>query len=68
MAEVKVDYDELRDYVRHNGLPGIAVNTRREIGSNIIEVMKDIKKVVIDLNENLLHPESIDAAAPASYF
>ncbi|NIQ03574.1 MAG: MMPL family transporter [Nitrospinaceae bacterium] len=56
VADVKVDYDELRDYVRHNGLPGIAVNTRREIGSNIIEVMHRIKAEVVDLNQNLLHP------------
>ena len=65
VAEVKVDYDELRDYVRHNGLPGIAVNTRREIGSNIIEVMKDIKKEVADMNENLLHPMGLHLAQTA---
>ena len=56
VATVKVGYDELRDYVRHNGMPGIAINTRREIGSNIIEVMGRIKAVVADMNENLLHP------------
>lgn len=65
VAEVKVDYDELRDYVRHNGLPGIAINTRREIGSNIIQVMKDIKAVVADLNENLLHPLGLHLAQTA---
>ena len=65
VAEVKVDYDELRDYVRHNGLPGIAVNTRREIGSNIIQVMKDIKKAVADLNKNLLHPMGLHLAQTA---
>ncbi len=65
VAEVKVDYDELRDYVRHNGLPGIALNTRREIGSNIIEVMKEIKKVVADMNENLLHPMGLHLAQTA---
>ena len=65
VAEVKVDYDELRDYVRHNGLPGIAINTRREIGSNIIQVMKDIKAVVADMNENLLHPLGLHLAQTA---
>ncbi len=56
VARVSIGYDELRTYVRHNGLPGIAVNARREIGSNIIKVMKELKKVKDDLNENLLHP------------
>jgi hydrophobic/amphiphilic exporter-1 (mainly G- bacteria), HAE1 family len=56
VAEVTVDYDELRDYVRHNGLAGIAINARRELGSNILTVMKELKKVQADLNENLLHP------------
>ena len=56
VAEVKVDYDELRAYVRHNGLPGIAVNARRESGSNILNVMKDLKAVKKDLNENILKP------------
>ena len=56
VAQVRLQYDELRDYVRHNGLPGIAINTRREIGSNILKVMKEIQAVQADLNENLLHP------------
>jgi len=56
VAEVSIDYDELRSYVRHNGLPGIAVNARREIGSNVLTVMRDLRKVVQDLNKNLLEP------------
>ncbi len=56
VAEVVLEFDELRAYVRHNGLPGIAVNARRETGSNILEVMKDLKAVQKDLNENILKP------------
>jgi len=56
VAQVTVSYDELRSYVRHNGLPGIAVNARRELGSNALTVMKELKRVQADLNENLLHP------------
>ncbi len=56
IAKVTVGYDELRDYVRHNGLPGIAVNARRELGSNILTVMQELKRVQKDLNENLLNP------------
>ena len=56
VAEVKIGYDELRTYVRHNGLPGIAVNARRELGSNILVVMKNLKAVQKDLNENILKP------------
>jgi HAE1 family hydrophobic/amphiphilic exporter-1 len=56
VARVTVDYDELRSYVRHNGLPGIAINARRELGSNALMVMQDLKRVQADLNDNLLHP------------
>ena len=56
VAEVTVGYDELRSYVRHNGLPGIAINARREIGSNVLQVMEELKLVRDDLNNNLLHP------------
>ncbi len=65
VAEVKVDYDELRSYVRHNGLPGIAVNARREKGSNILMVMKDLKAVAKDLNDNHLHPIGLHLAQTA---
>ncbi len=56
VAEVKVAHDELRDYVRHNGLPGISINARREIGSNILQVMAEIKKTAAELNKTLLNP------------
>ncbi|QPJ65407.1 MAG: efflux RND transporter permease subunit [Candidatus Nitrohelix vancouverensis] len=56
VAEVSLSYDELRDYVRHNGLPGIAVNARRETGSNILVVMNELKRVKNELNQNVLEP------------
>ncbi len=56
VAEVKATHEELRDYVRHNGLPGISINARREIGSNILQVMDRLKTTARDLNEKLLHP------------
>ncbi|MGP0564562.1 MULTISPECIES: efflux RND transporter permease subunit [unclassified Nitrospina] len=56
VAEVRLAHDELRDYVRHNGLPGISLNARREIGSNILQVMGELKAVVKDLNDNVLNP------------
>ncbi|MBI4383242.1 MAG: efflux RND transporter permease subunit [Nitrospinae bacterium] len=56
VARVHMDYAELRSYVRHNGLPGIAVNAQRALGSNILQVMKDLQETQRDLNENLLHP------------
>lgn len=56
VAEVRLAHDELRDYVRHNGLPGISLNARREIGSNILQVMGELKAAVKDLNENVLNP------------
>jgi hydrophobic/amphiphilic exporter-1 (mainly G- bacteria), HAE1 family len=65
VAEVSVGYDELRNYVRHNGLPGIAVNARRELGSNILSVMKELKKVRDELNENLLRPLGVQLVQTA---
>ncbi|MFQ5483462.1 MAG: efflux RND transporter permease subunit, partial [Nitrospinaceae bacterium] len=56
VAEVRATYDELRSYVRHNGLPGISINARREIGSNILLVMDDLKAAARHLNENPLRP------------
>lgn len=56
VATVTLGYDELRAYVRQNGLPGIAINAQREIGSNIIKVMQELKKARDELNENLLKP------------
>ncbi len=65
VAEVSVEYDELRDYVRHNGLPGIAINARRELGSNILSVMDELKKVRDELNENLLRPLGVQLVQTA---
>ena len=65
VAEVKVSHDVLRDYVRHNGLPGISINARREIGSNILEVMAEIKKTAADLNKNLLNPKGMQLVQTA---
>lgn len=56
VAEVSIGYDELRSYVRHNGLPGISLNARREIGSNILKVMDGLKQARVEINENLLKP------------
>ncbi len=56
IADVALGYDELRSYVRHNGMPGIAINARREIGSNVLQVMEELKKARDELNENLLNP------------
>ncbi len=65
VAKVTVDYDELRDYVRHNGLPGIAVNARRELGSNILTVMEELKRARDELNENLLRPLGVQLVQTA---
>lgn len=56
VAQARSGFAELRSYVRHNGLPGIAINAQRELGSNILKVMEDLRAAQKDLNENLLHP------------
>ncbi len=65
VAEVKATHEELRDYVRHNGLPGISINARREIGSNILQVMGRLKETARNLNEKLLNPMGLQLVQTA---
>lgn len=54
VATVEFSKAEARAQVRHNGEPALAMNARRQPGTNIIQVMDDVKATVKRLNEGLL--------------
>ncbi|NQV98678.1 MAG: efflux RND transporter permease subunit [Rhodospirillales bacterium] len=57
IAEVKFNYKDPVARIRFNGQPAMAVNTVRENGANVIQVMEGIIKAVDELNANAL-PEA----------
>ncbi|MHC4947343.1 MAG: efflux RND transporter permease subunit [Planctomycetota bacterium] len=50
VAEVALTYKEPTSFVRSKGLPVIAINAEREIGSNVMEVMAGLQAEVDRLN------------------
>ncbi|MDA0998504.1 MAG: efflux RND transporter permease subunit, partial [Proteobacteria bacterium] len=54
IAKVRFDYSDPTARISINGFPGIAMNTVRETGANVIEVMKGIRAAVAELNERQL--------------
>ncbi len=54
IATVEMSRAELRAQVRHNGELAMATNARRQPGTNIIQVMDDLKVTVQRLNEGIL--------------
>jgi HAE1 family hydrophobic/amphiphilic exporter-1 len=59
IGEVRYDYGKPRATIRRNGAPGLAVNAVRETGANVIEVMKELRAAVVELNEDVLHPHGL---------
>ena len=59
IGEVRYDYAKPRATIRRNGAPGLAVNAVRETGANVIEVMKELRTAVVELNEDVLHPRGL---------
>ncbi|ACS79160.1 efflux RND transporter permease subunit [Maridesulfovibrio salexigens] len=43
----------------HNGIPGMAIGVKPEPGSNVLEVTKNVRKVVEDLNAEVLADKGI---------
>ena len=50
IAEVKLNYEAPIARIRFNGQPAMAVNTVRENGANVIQVMTGIKEAISELN------------------
>ena len=59
IAEVAFNSKEPTARIRFNGQPAMAVNAVRENGANVIEVMREIRKAVDDLNKNVLPRENV---------
>ena len=54
IAEVDFTFKEPRAIIRYLGEDSIAINAIRQSGANVIDVMKEIKFTIKNLNENVL--------------
>ena len=54
IADVRFSYKDPVARIRMLGEPALAINTVRETGANVIEVMAGIKEAIAELNENVL--------------
>ena len=59
IAEVKLGYKKLEAFVRQKNEPSIAVNAQREVGANVLTVMKGLREACLELNENLLRDRGL---------
>ena len=54
IADVRFSYKEPTARIRYNGQPAIAVNAVRDHGANVIEVMKEVRTAIDELNKGPL--------------
>ncbi len=59
VANVVFDYKEPVARIRMNGVPALALPVYRETGANVIEVMKQVRAAVDEMNADILKPESL---------
>lgn len=59
IADVRFNYKDPVARIRFNGQPAMAVNTVRENGANVIQVMEGITKAIDDLNTNVLPDQGL---------
>lgn len=59
IARVEILHEDPRAQVRVKGIPCIAMNVQRRTGSNLLDIMDELKVVVKDLNENVLHKRGL---------
>lgn len=50
VAQVIDGYAEATGFVRLNGRPGVAIGVRRQAGSNVVAMIRDLDRVVDELN------------------
>ena len=60
IATVAFGYKEPVARIRYLGQPGMALNTVRETGANVIETMEAIRGAVAELNESVLPRENLN--------
>jgi HAE1 family hydrophobic/amphiphilic exporter-1 len=51
VAEVVETWKEAESFVRSQGIPVLAINVQKEVGTNVIEVMDGVKAAIADLGE-----------------
>lgn len=56
VADVVVDFKKESGFVRSLGEPVIAINAQREVGTNVLEVMGNLKAALREVNDNVLGP------------
>jgi len=54
IAKVEMGLEEPSERVRYKGIPSVAINAQRRVGSNVLEVMDGLKKAMASLNSNQL--------------
>ena len=59
IARVEYGYKKPTERVRTNGQPAIAINATRQVGANVIETMKGIRKAVSELNAGPIAQERL---------
>lgn len=59
IATVEYGYKKPTARVRTNGHPAIAINATRQVGANVIETMKGIRKAVAELNSGPIAQERL---------
>ena len=56
VSEVRADHSEIRQLSFANGQPGLSLSVRREPGSNVIEIKRQMLPTVAEINRDLLEP------------
>ncbi len=49
VAEVVLTWEEPQSFVRSQGIPVLAINVQKEVGTNVIEVMEGVKEAIAEL-------------------
>src|SRR5687767_12713031 len=56
VAEVGIGFKRQVSFVRSQGQDVLALNAKRETGTNVIEVMDNLKTQIAKVNKDILHP------------
>ncbi|HEY7771943.1 MAG TPA: efflux RND transporter permease subunit, partial [Marinagarivorans sp.] len=60
VAKVQLDHSKIRDQSFVDGQPVISVSIRRETGSNVIAIKKEMMAEIERINSELLHPQGME--------
>jgi HAE1 family hydrophobic/amphiphilic exporter-1 len=59
VARVELGHRKPLAFVRYKGKPGLAVNALQEPGSNVLDVMEEIREVVAQIDRDLMRPQGL---------